>query len=102
MLFDDDEETFGSEKQCVSFLKFINSETTLAEYMQSFFFEIALQDMDKLLCKEYKACCKARDLFKIQPCFSESKFESTVGYNDPRCHMFLGNIANSLPTYDGW
>ena len=80
-----------NEKQCASLLNFINSETTLPEYKDSLYFIIALRDMDK--GDDYKA----KDLFKIQPCFCEIKFETTVGYNDPRLRrMFLGCIANSL------
>jgi len=96
-------ETFGSEEQCVSFLEFINSETTLVDYKKSYYFPVAVKDMAVILRHKGYNDLDPRDLFKVQPCFSESKFETTIGYNDPRFrHMFLGNIASSLPSYEGW
>lgn len=90
------------EEQCALFLKFINSETTLADYKRSEYFRFAIIDLIAILRAEGHDV-DPRDLFKVLPCFSEIKFETTVGYNDLRFrHMFLGNIASSLPSYESW
>ena len=94
----EEENTGTYEQQIASYIDIINSQYTLAEFKKCPYYRIAVVDLAAVLRYAGHSTVKPADLFKIQPGFRESKFETTVGYNDPRlCHLFLSSVADSLP-----